>query len=423
MALAAIAVAAQAAQVSQYDLEARARKKAEFAAYLRRLGPDATKAYLRECARMAALRARVVAREAAGQNTACAHQIYSEAAWISGSVMDPARLAKRLDDLEWVLAHPEEEPKAEQQDPADGSWGACHEAWFFKVDATIDHLNKPSSAGQIPKYRLRLLDRVNSPEKLRDYFEGLAVSDLAATGVDHRRELNESLANLSRLITRKKLSNYAWQPGVQEALMSLVMEKLRNPETAWWGERYVRDGKTEFVNDLSITFHLVSYLRDSMTNLGPVAAHLLAVKKLDYPIGWMEEGRYTNHNNMDVVTLFGIAWAAMDDAQKREASEEIRRMLEWCLQDSLQPDGSFKAVQGSSDSLEENNGWGIAFLERIGYFDRARRFWTGEEFPEAEAVRRRIIGFLEKHAGTGGVGGAYYESDLARLRAIGEKER
>src|ERR1035438_10694847 len=132
------------------------------------------------------LRARVAAREATGQNTLCSHQILSEVSWLAGSVMDAARIEKRLDDLERVLAHPEEGAKAAQQDPSDGSWGSCHDEWFFKVNAAFDHLTKPSNAAETPRYRLQLFDRVNSPDKLQEYFANLAISDLPRTGIDHR---------------------------------------------------------------------------------------------------------------------------------------------------------------------------------------------------------------------------------------------
>src|ERR1017187_9083021 len=150
------------------------------------------------------------AREATGQNTLCSHQILSEVSWLAGSVMDAARIEKRLDDLERVLAHPEEEANAAQQDPSDGSWGSCHDEWFFKVNATFDHLTKPSNAAETPRYRLQLFDRVNSPDKLQEYFANLVVSDLPRTGIDHRRELNESLSNLARLIVRGIPAYYAW---------------------------------------------------------------------------------------------------------------------------------------------------------------------------------------------------------------------
>jgi hypothetical protein len=360
--------------------------------------------------------ARIAAREASGQNSLCSHQILAEASWLAGYVMDAARLQRRLDDLERVLAHPEEEAQADRQDPADGSWGSCHDEWFFKLNATYDHLSKPSNAAEVPRYRLRIFDRVNSPVSLQEYLESIAVSDLPRTGVDHRRELNESLSSLIRLILRGKPAYYGWRPQLKDTLTELILHRLRNPRTGWWGESYVRNGRVEFVDDLSVTFHVISYLRGDVPNLAAVADHLLAVKGTDYPIGWLEVGHNSNHNNMDAITLFRFAWPSMNDMQRQSATAEIRRMLGWCLRESLQPDGSFKPDFGSTDSLEESNSWGVSFLSRIGFFDPAKRFWTHETFSEAEQIRQTLIGYIEKHKGTGGAGGTYYENDLEELK-------
>jgi hypothetical protein len=406
-----------ATEVPASDLNARAAQRSELIAYVARTTPDYRTRYSRLLSRIRSAAASVAAREAAGQSTSCSHQILTEASDISGSNMDIAWIERRLDDLDHVLAHPAEEAKGDHQDPADGSWGACHDQWFFKVNATFDHLAKKSSADEKPRFALGLFDRVNSPEKLQDYFTNLAVSDLPRTGIDHRKELNESLANLTRLILHDRPAYYAWHPRLKETLMDLILQRLRNPRTGWWGESYIRNGRQEFVDDLSITFHVISYLHGEVPDLGRAMEHLLAVKNLDYPIGWLENGKLSNHNNMDVAVLFRYGWRYMNDAQKRAAAAEIRRMATWCLHDTLQPDGSFKADEGSTDAIEEANSWGVSLLSRIGFFDAKDRFWTDEKFPEAEPIREKLIAFIEKHQASGGAGGAYYEDDLATLKA------
>ena len=414
-ALLSLAIPLGATEVPAADLDTHAKKIREFGTYLSRTAPDGWQRYARQLARIPALGARVNARETAGQGTLCSHQILSEVSWLAGSVMDAARLGKRLDDLENVLAHPEEEGKAAQQDASDGGWGSCHDDWFFKVNATFDHLTNPSNAAETPRYPLRLFDRVNSPDKLQRYFANVAVSDLALTGVDHRRELNESLSNLTRLIVRGIPAYYAWHPKLKEALVERIIPSLRNAPTGWWGESYVRNGQAEFVDDLSVTFHVISYLRGDVPNLPAVMDHLLAVKDLDYPIGWLEEGRRSNHNQMDVVTLFRLIWPSANGAQKQAAAAEIRRMLDWCLRESLQPDGSFQPDAGSHESMEESTSWGVSFLARIGFFDPAKRFWTDAGFPDAEPIRQKLIGYIEKHKAAGGAGGVYYQHDLEEL--------
>jgi hypothetical protein len=93
---------------------------------------------------------------------------------------------------------------------------------------------------------------------------------------------------------------------------------------------------------------------------------------------------------------------------------EIDKMLSWCLTESLQPDGSFKFVEGEN-SREEGAYYGASFLARVGYFDKSRRFWTARDFPEAEAARQRIVANLLKHRASGATGGEYYRSALGQL--------
>ena len=50
----------------------------------------------------------------------------------------------------------------------------------------------------------------------------------------------------------------------------------------------MRDGGEEFVDALSVTFHVTSYLHGDISDIPAVMHHLLAVKDLDYPIGWLE---------------------------------------------------------------------------------------------------------------------------------------
>jgi len=352
-------------------------------------------------------------RESHLQDVACSHRIVTEIRWLLGSTADTDRIDSRLNDLRASLAHPELEAKARERDPTDGSWGHCYEAWFFRLDGSYDgHFSNGERGGNIP-----LLDAINSPERLTDYVKSISISDVAHTGINHRREMNEALSSLIRLILRDEPRGYPWHPQLKATLRDLLLNKLRNPQTGWWGERYVRGGSTEFVDDLSMTFHIVSYLHGDVPDLDKVAATLLALKDLEYPIGWLEDRHYVNHHNMDVVVLFRYAWPFMNEAQKQEASAEIGKMLQWCLKESALPDGSFRRSTGGDDSVEEGEYFGVAFLARAGYFDPSRRFWTTQAFPDAGQLRHRLIDFIEQHKATGAAGGAYYESALKELEA------
>jgi len=403
------------AQPPRDDVIAGSQKRAEYITYLTRTTPGYLEIVHGQRARLRALREKVRQRELAGQDTSCSSQIVEEIDWLTGDTMDFARSSRRMDDLEFVLAHPEEEPNARQQDPDDGGWGRCYTEWFFKVNATIDHVTNPAHESEKPRYELHLLDRINTPARLTQYFDSISVSDIANTGRDNARELNESLENLGRLILHARPSYYQWDSRLKAAMTEIIMNRLRNPRTGWWGPRYVRDGNVRFIDGLSMTYHMVTTLNGKVPDLDKMMGHLLAVKDLNYPVGWLRDGQYSNHHEMDVVGLFRYGWPLMNGEQQRAAAAEIRQVIRWCLEESLQPDGSFKTDGGNS--VEEEVNFGASLLDQAGVFDRAKRFWTSDSFPEAQQVRARIIGFIQKHLDTGAVGGVYYRHILEDLGA------
>ena len=388
------------------DLEHNARTEQEYVAF----DPHYKESKAERIARTRVLLQRVREREAAGQNTSCSKEILWELKALITQTADFKLIDQRLADLESSLAHPELEGDADDQDPADGSWGRCYAPWYCKLDAAGEHLGKETNKKHAPKFKPRFLDRVNSPEKLTDYLTSVSVSDIPQTGVDHLLEFNLSLSNLMRLILRDRPRGYPWDPRLKATVRRLV-HRFRNPKTGWWGERYIRSGRVVFVDDLSTTFHIVTFLHGNVPDLPRVVDTTLAVKDLDYPVGWRWKGQYWNHNNMDVVALFKAGWPQANAAQKKAMTAEIEKMLQWCLTESLQADGSFKPHPGDG-SLEEGEYYAASFLGRLGFFDKSERFWTDREFPDAEEVRQKIIGYILNHRGSGGSGGSYYESVL-----------
>jgi hypothetical protein len=181
--------------------------------------------------RAVSLGKRVFQMEAKGQNTTCAHQILTEAKWLLGATADFRRIDQRLDALQNVLEHPDLEDTAARQDPSDGSWGRCYTEWFFKLDASYDHLNHDATRNRRADFPLQLLERISTPAKLRKYFASVSVSDIARNGVDHRRELNESMADIMRLILQDRPIGYRWDPRLKTALMDIILRRLRNPVT------------------------------------------------------------------------------------------------------------------------------------------------------------------------------------------------
>jgi hypothetical protein len=398
--------APKAWQPPQADLEQKSKTEQEFIAF----DPHYKEERAERIAKLRTLYATVRDREAANQSTSCSHQILWELKALVMTTADFKIIDERIADLENSLAHPDQETAANQQDPQDGSWGRCFSEWYCKLDASTDDLMKFSNKHHRIQIQPRLLDRINSPERLTAYLTSVSVSDIPRTGIDHLAEFNLSLGNLTRLILRDRPFGYAWDPRLHATLRHLLY-RLRNPATGWWGERYVRDGHIVFVDDLSTTFHIVTYLHGNVPDMPRVIDTSLAVKDLDFPVGWLFKGQYWNHNNMDVVAIFKAGWPHASPTQKQAMTTEIEKMLHWCLTESLQPDGSFKPVIADG-SLEEGEYYATAFLARIGFFDKKERFWTDRNFPEAAAIREKIIAYVLAHQKTAGSGGGYYESTL-----------
>jgi hypothetical protein len=387
----------------QADLEFNQCREQDFLAF----DPHYKEELTNRIVRARALGKQVISREVAGQNTELSHQIISEIIWLISSTADFKRMDQRLDDLQASLDHPDREAEAEEQNPADGSWGSGYTEWFFKVIASYPHLDDANVG-------FNFIDRINSPKELTDYLVSVSVSDISRTGVDHEREFNESLSNLMRMILRHKPKQYAYDPGLKATLMDLILHRFRSSTTGYWGESYVRNGRVYFVDDLSMTFHVVSYLKGDVPDMDKVVATTLAAQDAEFPVGCLYEGQHYDHLNMDVAELFRLGWSHASDAQKKAITIELHELLRWCLTESLQPDGSFKMWVGDN-SKEESTYYGASFLARIGYFDKSKRFWTDEDFPEAESVRQKIIAYIEKHSKSGAAGGDYYESALTQL--------
>ncbi|TSA18301.1 hypothetical protein D4R75_11400 [bacterium] len=394
-------------QAPQSDLEHNVRTEQEFIAF----DPDYKESKAKRVAEILALLSKVKGRETAGQNTSCSHQILWELKVLITQTADFKHIDQRIEDLKASLEHPEREIAAQLQDSIDGSWGQCFDAWYCRLNALCDAIENRENQSIALKTYPHFLDRVNSPDNLTAYLNSISLSDIPRTGVDRLVEFNLSLSNLMRLILRNQPAGYQWDPRTKATIKDLVLNRLRNPETGWWGERYIRDGRVQFVDDLSTTFHIVTYLHGEVSDLPRVITTALAVRNLNYPVGWLWKGQYWNHNNMDVGALFKAGWSQASPEQRKAMATELEKMLQWCLNESLQPDGSFKS-HVADGSLEEGIYYGASFLSRIGFFDKAQRFWTDQHFASAEAVRQKIIDYILKHRNTGGSGGSYFESAL-----------
>jgi hypothetical protein len=100
-----------------------------------------------------------------------------------------------------------------------------------------------------------------------------------------------------------------------------------------------------------------------------------------------------------VARLFRVGWSQMDEQQRRLAQVEMRKMMDFCLQETMNSDGSFKLMD--EDTVGSSFLFPISLLNELGYFRPSLRFWTWDSFPDAMKVadlvekRIRVMGLTD----------------------------
>ncbi len=328
-----------------------------------------------------AIEARLDHAETGGHNTSSPRQALTELRWRFEYTADTPGAAAALNRLRVLAARPM--PPGTAATDAEGSYGTGTTVWFLKLDASVDHwLAADAEASGKPP---RLLDRVNDPDRLLNYLESLLVSRPAMDGVDRRKELNFATADLVRLILRRRPPNYPWDPRL-DAVIRRFVAGWQDPATGFFGAAYEVDGTRFRTADLSMTFHMARYLDGGIGYWPQLIDTLIEMRDGRYPNGWLDEAGMTSHNNYDVAILFQLGWGKMRADQRRRAQQELGRLVDWCRDTAIAEDGSLTA-RAVAESWPESYYFTIAFLDTVGYFDPAKRFWTDRVFAEAAALK------------------------------------
>jgi hypothetical protein len=328
------------------------------------------------------IEARLDRYEALGLDTSCLRQALRELRWRLEYTADVTGVRASLESIRNRVAFPVP-PSAANQDE-EGSYGGCTEVWFLKLDASVDRLLSPDFNGKPPRF----LDRINDPDRLKHYLDGLLVSRLAEEGVDHRKELNFATANLVRLILWRRPSNYRWDP-LLETVIRRFVANWQDPATGFFGATY-EIGRQRFrTTDLSLTFHMARYLEGKIGYWPQLIDTLIEIRDDRYPNGWLDDEGLTSHNNYDVATLFRLGWSEVSADQRLRGCTELERLLDWCLATAIAPDGTVVA-RAKSESMAESYYFTAAFLDTLGFFDPAKRFWTARPFTQAPALRGQL---------------------------------
>jgi hypothetical protein len=337
--------------------------------------------------------AEITRRQASGDQMQYSMHIYREIRWRLNFTPDVPATRARIEDLRQSLSDPGIQKLGTEQDPSDGSWGRPINVWYLKLYYSVDEVTE-SIREHPPQYPLRFLDPINSPDLLATHLDAVLHNDITRTGVFNREELDETFSALARLLfAHKQKLDYAFHPQLQDALRQFVL-RWQNAATGCWGQWFVdRHGRIWKMDDMAMTFHVVSDLHGDVPHLDKIAARVLKLDNVNFPAGIRFNGHYENHLNWDVVKILRAAWPSLDEATRVQGSAEIDRMLNWCLKDSLEPDGSFK-VSELDDTLGDAYYYGVSFLTDAGYFDKSNRFWTDKEFLDAPALRTKILSRL-----------------------------
>ena len=335
----------------------------------------------------------LVRRQAAGENMLYSMHIYREIRWRLNFTPDTSATLARIDDLRRSLSQPQAQKLAALQRASDGSWAQGINVWYLKFYYSVDQINKCTAP---PQYPLSFLDRINSPALLTAQLDSALHDNFPETQVFNREQLDETFSALARLLSsHKHVECYAFHPQLPDALRGFVA-RWQNPATGFWGQWIVdRDRRVWKMDDMAMTFHVVSDLHGQVDHLDLIAKRLLQLDSVNFPAGIRFDGHYENHLNWDAVKIFRYAWPYMDDQTRQQARAEISRMLDWCLTQSYQPDGSFK-VSELDDTLGDAYEYGVYFLNETGYFRGQDRFWTSQDFPEADHTRSRIEARLKR---------------------------
>jgi hypothetical protein len=275
----------------------------------------------------------------------------------------------------------------------------------MKLEATALALEELLERDRAPRYALRLGPRagLHTLADWRTYVRARLVSDISATGVDHRAEIGSLATVLSMIHLKDYFNKYFYgrvssrmrdqhghRPDVVVNALNRFIDEWQDPKTGYWGAWYRIGDTVVGSTDLSITFHIISYRRGDVNYWPRIIVTTLAVRDQPYPYGWLHDGRYNNHNNYDVAKILRYGWPHMTEAQRSRARAEIADMLNWTLTESLLPDGTFRTDASFFSSIGADFYFGISFLDVIGYWRPSERFWTDRGFPGARESCRTI---------------------------------
>jgi hypothetical protein len=330
-------------------------------------------------------------RELAGCDTSWARDRHAEAEWRIGCTSDHAKASLAVERLKAALecADP---PDGLTQD-CGGSFAPGTDVWFLKLDRSTDQL----LASEWPwRAKPTFLEQIDDPARMVTYLQDLCWSDVRRCGRDNRKELNLAISVIARLVLQGGQAGYLSGPGFQPVFERFVRD-WQDPQTGFFGMTYIVDdeGSEIRTTDLSLTFHMARYVPHLVRWWPTLIDTLLGIREQQYPQGWIQDGKMSDHNNYDVVELFYRGWKHMSPGQRQLASRAVATMFEWCLAHSVGQNGEI-IEPDKGDMIPDSYYFAAAFLDTIGFFDRGKRFWTDRMLPDPEPIRKGMVAQLSR---------------------------
>src|SRR3982751_6193625 len=172
-----------------------------------------------------------------GRSLPCSAQILNETRWLLKATDNWSTVDRNIFVLRTTLLDPDQGFALDQQ-PHDGSWGTCYDAWFKKLDPTVNALNHFAAVDLTPPHPLRFLAPIATADDLVATLEKLRVNDVAVTGVDRRDELGATAACAAELVFKPDLGDLVrWTTpevrldGAYAADFERFLDDWQDPET------------------------------------------------------------------------------------------------------------------------------------------------------------------------------------------------
>jgi hypothetical protein len=306
-----------------------------------------------------------------GENLTCASQIYEEAHWLVNYTDRRIDVERRIEDLRRAL---DEGTTAPTQDPEDGSFGACFDTWLWRFFRSVDPLKELAKTGKKPEISLKIWEPVDTPEEIKDLMRSLLVSETDGSH-NKRKELNLAITALGQLLwldyTATVFPSHLDREALSEALREFVDEEWQDPRTGYWGAWYKLGEEIERTNDLSITFHIISYRDGDVKHRDKLAATTLAINRVKYPYGWQSAGGQNNHHSYDIARMINFTWDQMGPSEKAASGAALFIMMARSLALSIDDTGDFDPAPYTT--VGEAYYFGISFFTELGLFGNPTR--------------------------------------------------